>query len=180
MSAFNGANPFPLDPAAIERLRGSELNRQKCAADAALGWLYQLDVKGQTASSFDDFRHLPASRYLGVELTESDLSRVWARLESKGFSQGQKTWGGPVLRPVITQAGIELVESGRSALDPSPAGGTHHYVSVNNSNVGNLAWASQNVSQSNISLTSEQVTRALEGLRGALNAALPPIPLPWI
>lgn len=143
--------------------------RTKMACMAAmLSWLDARD--GETIAETDTFACDARSYFFGLPFAPETVVAAARELKDQGLITG--TWGGPVLRPAITNLGkVVLTRHGGDLVEweaSKQAGGTN--VSVNGSTGINIATNSPGLTQTiTVTSTSEQVLN----LAAALEQMLP-------
>ncbi|MDQ4490718.1 hypothetical protein RBS60_10965 [Sinomonas sp. ASV486] len=158
----------------FQQLQTDPVRRYKEARDALLRWLYEANLSGSAPSGVQDFLLSPTSSYLGSQYTEDEVRRAADWLLEKGYIKGHRTYVGSLLRPSITSAGIDAVETVQSASAAlTGAGITVNNINVTGSQGVNLSVASSHVNQSN-TLTQNQVdevAKVIDSARALLNSS---------
>lgn len=105
----------------VRQRRGDTVGRWRAARDAVLRWLYDRKVAGEPSPVMTRDGLGGTARYYGHAFTDQELDDAAAWLEENGYLRGSGSWGGGVPRPSITASGEQVVESGRSVHDVTPA-----------------------------------------------------------
>jgi hypothetical protein len=120
----------------------------------------------------------PVCFYEGEPFELTDLDEALRYLVEKEMVKGVGLWGGTIARPQLTDKVLrcaELFGSSVSAHVRSQAsGGVQHNVNFNGPVSGNVAWASENVTQS---ATSGMTATDLAAVLRALSKAVPELGL---
>jgi hypothetical protein len=125
--------------------RDDRVERALNLRDMYLRYIWEEDELGKSPNPDAFVRTGPT--WLGSAYSAGEVERAGEWLKEAGLIAGQAAWqySGP-LRPSLTIAGRDLVESGRSVTERPTPGGSAYNTTITGGNV-NLAQGSNNVSQ---------------------------------
>ncbi|GAA2343563.1 hypothetical protein [Dactylosporangium salmoneum] len=156
---------------AVEARRERRLDpvgRNAAARNAIVRWLYS--QPGYEADDLGPMMVDPISLYEAVPLSLDDLEAALIYLKRKGLIDGvtyaEREW---VAQPVLTDKGVDCAEHFKGSVADyvrhnEGRGASTHNISIHGNVSGNLAWASEAVTQT--------ATTTTEGLAGDELAAL--------
>jgi hypothetical protein len=110
--------------------RRDDLTQQSIACrDALVSWLYDRYLHGMESPDVPMFLNDPRGHFEGKRFDQRVVERATLFLRDKGIISGEGAWGGGVVRPKLTAAGIDCAEqydsSVRDYLRAQHGGGAH-------------------------------------------------------
>ncbi|CAB4922465.1 unannotated protein [freshwater metagenome] len=115
---LGGGLMLRLAPAGADQVRWYRDQRDDHAAKerncerALLAWLYEQRGEGIDSPVAHTFLEDWRATFWGEPFTTRDVDRATKYLRDLGFLQGEASWGGGVMRPTITSAGVSYVRGG--------------------------------------------------------------------
>ncbi|MDR6794720.1 hypothetical protein J2X12_004132 [Pseudarthrobacter oxydans] len=155
----------------FKEMRSNRKRRNQEARKGVLLWLEEEYHAGRTSPNIVEFTSSKYGNFWGdpyVE-TEVDAATRWCRDE--GYLEGTAAFGGPVVRPTITNKGLAYIEGTDSTSLQNSRGGDVYNINAH----GPFAWAQNSPYASvNISMSQEHVKQVhdmLDSYREIIGAA---------